>query len=240
MTVAVVTLGVLFGFNLLGLLISIPLDRNGVPASMNGQTVKRKPGTLNQRLPLILFNLLVLCASAAPPLFLFSDLFSLEAPPLWVFCLQFGLLVFLDDLWFYIVHRVIHENKTLYRVIHKKHHEAYAPVPIEYLYVHPLEWMAGGIGPAIAILLIIGVAGGMSAWTLWVWGAWRIIHELDIHSGIAARLARFVPFFAGTEHHDLHHARPTMGNYASSLTLWDRVFRTEIDLSKVKRARTGS
>lgn len=240
MTVALVTLGVLFGFNLLGLVISIPLDQNGVPAALDGQTVKRKPGTLRARLPLILFNLGLLCASAAPPLFLFSDLFSLTAPPVWVFVVQFALLVFLDDLWFYGVHRLIHENKTLYRMIHKKHHEAYAPVPIEYLYVHPLEWMAGGIGPAIAILLIIGTAGGMSAWTLWVWGAWRILHELDIHSGIAARLGRVLPLFAATEHHDLHHARPTMGNYASSLTLWDRVFGTEIDPSRVKRARTGA
>ena len=80
----------------------------------------------------------------------------------------------------------------------------------------------------------------MSAWTLWVWGAWRIIHELDIHSGISARLGRFLPLFAGTEHHDMHHARPTMGNYASSLTLWDRVFGTEIDASRVKRARAGA
>jgi sterol desaturase/sphingolipid hydroxylase (fatty acid hydroxylase superfamily) len=31
-----------------------------------------------------------------------------------------------------------------------------------------------------------------------------------------------------------------MGNYASSLTLWDRVFGTEIDPSRVKRARTGT
>ncbi len=235
MMVAVVTLCVLFGFNLLGLLLSIPLDQKGVPESFNGQTVKRKPGTLKKRLPLIIFNICLLSGSAFPPLYFFSELFTLELPPLWLFGAQFLLLVFLDDLWFYVVHRVIHESKWLYRHIHKKHHEAYAPVPIEYLYVHPLEWMAGGIGPAMAIGLIIGVGGGMSAWLLWFWGAWRIIHELDIHSGIAARVTQLVPLFAGTEHHDLHHARPTMGNYASSMKLWDKVFRTEIDRARVKR-----
>jgi sterol desaturase/sphingolipid hydroxylase (fatty acid hydroxylase superfamily) len=240
MIVAGITVAVLFGFNLLGLLISLPLDRDGVPAAYNGQFVQRRPGTLKKRLPLIVFNLGLLTVSAFPPLYFFSDLFSLEAPPIWAFALQFLVLVFFDDLWFYIVHRIIHENRFLYKHIHKKHHEAYAPVPIEYLYVHPLEWMAGGVGPAIAIMLIIGIGGGMSAWTLWVWGAWRIIHELDIHSGIAAQLTRIVPLFAGTEHHDLHHARPNMGNYASSMTLWDKVFKTEIDRAQVKRARARS
>ncbi|MEC8424412.1 MAG: sterol desaturase family protein, partial [Myxococcota bacterium] len=151
MTVALVTLCVLLGFNLLGLLVSIPLDQKGVPDTFSGQTVKRKPGTLRPRLPLILFNLCLLLGSAFPPLYFFSDLFTLALPPPWMFALQFLLLIFVDDLWFYGVHRVIHENRFLYRHIHKKHHEAYAPVPIEYLYVHPLEWMAGGIGPALAI-----------------------------------------------------------------------------------------
>jgi sterol desaturase/sphingolipid hydroxylase (fatty acid hydroxylase superfamily) len=31
-----------------------------------------------------------------------------------------------------------------------------------------------------------------------------------------------------------------MGNYASSMTLWDKVFKTEIDRAQVKRARARS
>jgi sterol desaturase/sphingolipid hydroxylase (fatty acid hydroxylase superfamily) len=235
MIVVAGTLSILVGFNLIGLALSIWLDKRGVPASMNAQIAQRKPGSLRKRAPLILFNLALLTALTGPPLFYFSSLFSLELPALSAFLLQFCVLVLFDDAWFYWVHRLIHENKWLYRKVHKKHHEAYAPVPIEYIYVHPAEWMAGSMGPAIAMAAIIGVNGGMSAWTLWLWGAWRVIHELDIHSGIAAKVSHLLPFFAGTEHHDLHHARPTMGNYASSLTVWDKLFGTENNRTKVKR-----
>ncbi len=237
MIFALITMGLLFGGNLFGLVLSLWLDRKGIPLKLDGQTVKRKPNTLPKRVPLIVFNTLLLGAVAFPSLWLFADLFSFEAPNLLVFGLHFFLLVAFDDIVFYWVHRIIHENKYLYRKIHKIHHEAYAPVPIEYLYVHPLEWMLGGLGPAIGIGLIMLMFGGMSTWTLWVWGAWRIIHELDIHSGLASRLGVHIPLFAGTEHHDLHHARPTLGNYASSLTLWDKVFGTEIPAEKRVKQR---
>lgn len=234
MTFALITLGLLFAGNAFGLLVSLWLDRKGLPQMLNGQFVPRKPNTLGKRLPLIIFNTLLLAAVAGPSLWISSSLFHFEAPHPAVFVIQFAMCVAFDDIVFYWVHRIIHENKYLYRKIHKIHHEAYAPVPIEYLYVHPLEWMLGGLGPAVAIGIIMLAFGGMSAWTLWVWGAWRILHELDIHSGLSSKLGIRIPLFAPTEHHDLHHARPTLGNYASSLTLWDKVFGTEIPLEKRK------
>jgi sterol desaturase/sphingolipid hydroxylase (fatty acid hydroxylase superfamily) len=138
------------------------------------------------------------------------------------------MLVLVDDIVFYWVHRTLHTNKTLYRLIHKKHHEAFAPVPAEYLYVHPLEWMIGSAGPVAGVALVLGIWGEMSAWTFWLWGAFRTLHELDIHSGIRSSWARAIPLYGVMEHHDRHHAKPTLGNYASTLTLWDKVFQTEI------------
>ena len=235
MTIALGTVGLLLCLNALGLVLSIPLDRYGLPKALNAQTSRRKKNTLPRRLPLIGLNLSLLVTGAFFPLWWLADLFTMDFPALPVLTVQVLLLIFLDDLWFYWIHRAIHVNKKLYRTIHKKHHEAYAPVPIEYLYVHPVEWMAGGVGPAIGLGLILLTQGEMSAWTLWIWGGWRLIHELDIHSGTTSLVARFVPLFAGTEHHDRHHARPTLGNYASSLTLWDKVFHTEINAASIKR-----
>ena len=41
-----------------------------------------------------------------------------------------------------------------FKTIHRIHHKAITPVALEYIYVHPLEWLMGYIGPFIAIYLI--------------------------------------------------------------------------------------
>lgn len=210
------------------LLLSLYIDKHGIPAGWGDQTTPRKRGTLARRLPLIGLNLSLLYGAAIPALWAFGGLFPMQAPPLWLGLLQLLLLVLADDLWFYFAHRLLHVHKELYRRIHKLHHEAFAPVPIEYIYAHPLEWMAGALGPVIVIGAILAVAGEMSAFVLVGWQAWRTLHELDIHSGLRSPLTRALPLWAGMKHHDLHHAKPTKGNYASSLTLWDRVFGTLI------------
>lgn len=214
--------------NLGGLLVSLWFDRRGLPAGWDDQTTPRKRGMLPKRLPWIALNLALLYGGALPALVWAQDLFPMRAPGALEWLTQTAILVLADDLWFYWSHRTLHVHKGLYRLIHKRHHEAYAPVPIEYIYVHPLEWMLGAVGPALIVLGILLVQGQMSAWTFVGWQIWRTVHELDIHSGIRAPITRYIPLFAGMRHHDLHHAKPTKGNYASSLTLWDRVFRTLI------------
>lgn len=211
------------------LLLSLYFDKHGIPARWADQTTPRKRGTLGRRLPLIAFNLSVLYGGALAALWAFGDLFPLRAPTLAEALLGFPLLVLADDLWFYLLHRTLHLNKELYRRIHKLHHEAFAPVPIEYIYAHPLEWMGGAIGPAIVIIALMLIFGELSAYLLVGWQAWRTLHELDIHSGLRSPLTARLPLWAGMKHHDLHHAKPTKGNYASSFTLWDQVFRTRIE-----------
>lgn len=214
--------------NLGGLLVSLRFDKHGLPAGWDHQTTPRKRGVLGKRLPWIALNLTILYGTSLPGLYLVRDLFPMEAPGLLEWIVQMSVLVLFDDLWFYFSHRTLHVHKELYRRVHKRHHEAFAPVPIEYIYVSPAEWMIGAIGPALIVAVILLVQGQMSAWTFVGWQAWRTLHELDIHSGLRAPITRFLPLFAGMRHHDMHHAKPTKGNYASSLTLWDRVFGTLI------------
>ena len=215
--------------NLPALLVSLHFDRAGLPPGWDDQTTPRKRGTLKARLPLIATNLAVLYGSAIPGLWLVQDRFPLRLPTLGEGLAQFVALVLADDLWFYFVHRKLHVDKELYRRVHKIHHEAFAPVPIEYIYVHPLEWMAGALGPVLVVLGVLVARGEMSGLLLVGWQAWRTLHELDIHSGLRSPVTRALPLWAGMKHHDLHHAKPTRGNYASSLTIWDRVFATRID-----------
>ncbi len=211
-----------------GLALSLWLDRRGLPMAWDGQAAKRKPGALKKRLPLIYGNLAMLFVLNAPVLVLVSDHFPMTVPKLGVAALQVAVLLVVDDTYFYWLHRALHRVPKLYQWIHKVHHKAYAPVPIEYIYVHPAEWLLGGVGPAIGVGLLLAVYGEMSAWTFWTWGAIRTLHELDIHSGVRAWTRGMVPLYADMTHHDLHHARPAKGNYASTFTFWDWVCRTEI------------
>jgi len=227
------------GLNGLGLLVSVAIERWGLPAGWSIQDVARKPGMLRRHLPLIAGNLTFMLVAAAFSFWQFAHCFVFERPDWGAAALTFGALVLFDDLGFYCVHRALHTNRQWYRRFHRQHHQAFAPVPIEYIHAHPVEWLSGSSFPVLFILAMVGLQGSMNAWVLLAWAAFRTLHELDIHSGTRSVLGRFLPLYGTVRMHDLHHAKPHSGNYASTLTIWDRVFGTQIpDPVATRSART--
>ena len=102
------------------------------------------------------------------------------------------------------------------------------PIPMEYIFTHPLEWFLGAIGPFIGLAVIAIFFPQINIYAFWAMSALRNLHELDIHSGVkSSKITSAIPFYGTTEHHDLHHSR-NKGNYASTFTIWDKVFGTEI------------
>ncbi len=175
---------------------------------------------------LFLINVLILMFFVFLGFYFFEDFIIDQTSSFSFFNLFFHLLVILifDDTFFYFLHRFMHENKYVYYKIHKIHHEANSPIPIDYIYVHPLEWMSGFIGPFIGILIL----GGVNIYTFWLYLIIRNLHELDIHSGIKSSfLNKTIPFAGTNEHHDKHHALRN-GNYSSTFTFWDIIFKTKI------------
>ena len=156
----------------------------------------------------------------------FGHLFTENIPFLPIFFVQLLLVILFDDLIFYTWYRYMHQNRKLYNRVHRIHHKAFAPLPIEYIYVHPLEWMVGGLGPFVGLMVVQLTWGSLSCWLLWTYLLVRNLHELDVHSGIQSPLGKIIPLYAEAEHHDMHHAKPRKGNYASTLTFWDRVLGT--------------
>jgi sterol desaturase/sphingolipid hydroxylase (fatty acid hydroxylase superfamily) len=231
---AATTLGLGVALNLLGLALSWRLDRDGLPAAFDQQVARRRLGSLPARVPLIAFNLLLMWVGGGAAMWYFAGSFPLTFPGWGRWLGELVWLLVVDDLVFYGVHRSLHEVPWLYRRIHKRHHEAFAPVPIEYLFVHPAEWMLGTLGLGLGVLGLLAAFGSVSAWSIWSWQLVRVGHELEIHSGLA--LWR-LPFFAPMSHHDLHHARPNSGNYASMFTFWDRVLGTRAQADEPRRPR---
>ena len=167
--------------------------------------------------------LITLAVSTFIPLYLFSNFFIIAVPTVSTFIVQFILYIVLDDLGFYTWHRTLHENQFLLRKIHVIHHRVRYPAPLEFIYVHPIEWMIGTIGIVVSVLLIIHIYGQANAYALWAYSIFRTLHELDIHSSTRSIIFRHVPFFGRVKHHDIHHLR-AVGNYASTFTYLDKIF----------------
>lgn len=196
------------------------------------QERRYKPDLFWKRLPLIAFNLSTLFILTIIGLYLSFPLFELHTSSFTVIALQFVLLVIVDDAYFYFFHRTLHTTPYLYRRIHKIHHRAFAPFPLEYIYVHPLEWMIGAIGIPIGLTIIYLMHGSISAYAFWAFSFWRNIHEVDIHSGLRSKIGKYFSLYGTVEHHDKHHMKNTKGNYASTFTFWDRLLGTYIETKK--------
>ena len=224
LTTLITTLSILLIINILGIIYSYLIVNNKILYSIKLQTRPHKIENFYSRVPLIIFNLFILIAVTGLGLYFFSDYIIREFRNFSWTITEVMVVLLIDDVYFYFYHRLMHENKYIYRKIHKIHHRASTPFPSEYLYTHPLEWMIGMIGPFIGITLL----GGVSIYSFWLLLIIRNVHELDIHSGLKSNfLIKYFPLSGTNEHHDLHHSILD-GNYASSFTFLDKLFNTEI------------
>lgn len=227
MTAEFVALGtalLLLGSNLFGFLYSYIVLNTSLFSKYRIQSKPYKKGLFWSRMPLFLFNLATLILLSASGAYFIFDYLDTEWPAWWVLLFQVLLAFILDDIWFYLYHRYLHENKFLLKHIHSIHHRATTPFPLEYLYAHPLEWMIGALGPVIGF---VGIAMIMpiNVYAFWLFGLLRNLHEIHIHSDLELPLLSKIPLISKTKHHDDHHSKLT-GNYSSTFSWMDRIFKT--------------
>lgn len=224
LSVALVTMGILIVSNLIGLVYSLVVLKSKVFSSYVIQDKNYRSGLFWDRMPLFLFNFILLLAVSGGGAYFLFDLLSLEFD-LFTVCWQVLLAFIFDDIWFYFYHRWLHENKFMLKHVHSIHHRATKPFPLEYLYGHPAEWMLGMIGVFIAFGIFL-LFSPINVFSFWVFGALRNLHEIHIHSDLSLPLISKLPFISTTRHHDDHHSKLN-GNYASTFHWLDRLFKTE-------------
>ncbi|CCD24759.1 sterol desaturase family protein NDAI_0D04450 [Naumovozyma dairenensis CBS 421] len=174
--------------------------------------------------------------------------FLVEAIPIWTFhpmCQKLGITIavpfpnwllmakeitlffILEDIWHYWLHRLFHYS-YFYKYIHKQHHRYAAPFGLVAEYAHPIETMSLGFGTVGMPIFYVMYTGRLHLFTLCCWITLRLFQAVDAHSGydFPWSLNKFMPFWAGAEHHDLHH-HYFIGNYASSFRWWDYYMDTE-------------
>jgi sterol desaturase/sphingolipid hydroxylase (fatty acid hydroxylase superfamily) len=224
-TVALLTMGILLFSNFIGLIYSMIVLKTVTFKPFRIQTKAYKDGVFKQRMPLFLFNFVLLLAMSGSGAYFLYDLLETEWTSTLVIGAQVLFAFVIDDVWFYFMHRMMHENKFLLKNIHSIHHRATTPFPLEYLYAHPLEWMLGMIGVVIGFLLILLIMP-INVYAFLIFGLIRNLHEIHIHSDLELPILSKIPLISKTRHHDDHHAKLN-GNYSSTFTWMDKIFKTD-------------
>lgn len=167
---------------------------------------------------------------------------SIPFPSWSVMISQISLFFVLEDMWHYWFHRLFHYG-IFYKYIHKQHHRYATPFGFAAEYAHPIEVMALGFGtvgfPIIYAYLTkyhYQQFPPLHLFTLCIWITLRLFQAVDSHSGydFPWSLNKFLPFWAGAEHHDEHH-HFFIGNYASSFRWCDALLDTECGTMAKKR-----
>ena len=143
---------------------------------------------------------------------------------LWL-VLSFFIVLFLDDMFFYWSHRVMHLPR-FYKFFHKVHHESTDPSPLTAFAFHPseavVEYFVGFILPFL-LPLNFGV--------LITWQIFSMLNNVLGHLGYEVYPKGWVKFpilkfKTASTHHNMHH-QLFNGNYALYFTWWDKWMGTE-------------
>jgi 4-alpha-methyl-delta7-sterol-4alpha-methyl oxidase len=223
--VILITAGVLLFSNSIGLFYSYLVLKTNLFSKYRIQTKNYKPGIFLERFGLYIFNLSLLILLSCFGVWMVYDFVETSFSNIWIILLQVFIVFLIDDVWFYFVHRLMHENKFLLKNIHSIHHRASTPFPMEYLYAHPFEWMTGMIGSAIGFGVVF-IFMPINVYAFWIFGIIRNLHEIHIHSDLELPILSKMPFISKTRHHDDHQSKLT-GNYASTFLWMDKIFKTE-------------
>ncbi|KAK4193861.1 fatty acid hydroxylase superfamily-domain-containing protein [Podospora australis] len=183
------------------------------------------------------------CTVELPQIWLFHPVatyfgmdYGVPFPPIWKMAMQITIFFIMEDAWHYWFHRALHYG-PLYKNIHKLHHTYSAPFGLAAEYASPIEVMLLGFGIVGSPVIWVLLTGELHLMTMYMWIILRLFQAIDAHSGydFPWSLRHWLPFWAGADHHDMHHER-FIGNYASSFRWWDYCLDTEAgDVAAKKR-----
>ena len=221
---AIKTILLLIGTNTIGLVYSLIVLKTNWFSSFQIQKKPYEKGVFSKRMPRYLLNFSILLILSGVGAYIGYPLFQQTEMAWWMIALQVFVAFVFDDVFFYFMHRWLHENKYMLKKVHAIHHRAHKPFPLEYLYAHPFEWMLGMVGAFLGFGIIL-LFMPVHIYSFWIFGALRNLHEIHIHSDLKLPGISHIPGISTSKNHDDHHAKLT-GNYASTFSWMDRLFKT--------------
>jgi sterol desaturase/sphingolipid hydroxylase (fatty acid hydroxylase superfamily) len=145
-------------------------------------------------------------------------------PSYFTFVWQLITCTILEDFFFYFSHRALH-TPFLYTRIHKKHHEYSNAISYASVYTHWVEFVICNALPLLSSLILM--QNHMHIVTYAGYAFYRVMGTYSGHSGYEFPWCphRFFAFNVEPGFHNFHHLK-NMGNYGSTLWIWDYYFRT--------------
>ena len=143
------------------------------------------------------------------------------------------LLFFVDDLAYYVFHRVSHESRLFwnFHVVHHSSEHFNLSVAVRQ------SWFGGLVTWLFytPIMLL-----GFAPWMFAITHGFNLIYQFWVHTGFVKKLGWFEYFFNTPSHHRVHHAVNAAyldKNYAGVLIIWDRIFGSFVP--EVEKPRYG-
>lgn len=195
--------------------------------------------TVNQVIRGVLFQQ-VLQAAAASFLLLLDPASQGNKPlPSMLTCVyQFLMGMFIMDTYQYFMHRLMHQNKFLYRTLHSWHHRLLVPYACGALYNHPVEGLImDTIGGGLSFIL-----SGMHPKVAVFFWCFATMKTVDDHCGLALASNPFQLFFANNaSYHDIHHQMSGLKyNFSQPFfPIWDHLCGTHMPYKLQPRVGGG-
>tara|TARA_R100001369_G_scaffold29172_4_gene52735 strand:- start:224548 stop:225309 length:762 start_codon:yes stop_codon:yes gene_type:complete len=151
---------------------------------------------------------------------------------LWYFPFSLVVVLLIHETYYYWIHRWMH-SPSIYRRVHKVHHDSLTPSPWTAFSFHPWEAVMEAL---ILPIILISIPLHFSAvvFYLMFMTISSVINHLDIEI-YSEKLQKsfFGKVFIGATHHHFHHSEFNT-NYGLYFTFWDQWMNTESDKMKDK------
>lgn len=153
-----------------------------------------------------------------------NGLIVIRVEPSWKILTDFLLLFFSMDFLMYLFHFLIHKT-MLYQLIHRLHHEATDPKPMDLFILHPVETLSFG-GMWLVLLLLLP----FNWYAILIYLTVNLVFGLIGHLGMEPLPIRWQDSWvmrglgSSTFHHDHH--RDVDHNFGFYTTIWDILFGT--------------
>jgi lathosterol oxidase len=150
---------------------------------------------------------------------------DIHAYPIWWMPLSLVIAIFLQETYYYWLHRWMH-IPVVYRLVHKWHHDSQIASPWTAFSFHPLEGFIQAIFLPVLLLFL-----PMNVWVLVIMLLIMSFSSVINHLDIEIYPKWFGKFYLtrmliGATHHSLHHKRFRY-NYGLYFSFWDQLAGTE-------------
>jgi Delta7-sterol 5-desaturase len=142
----------------------------------------------------------------------------------WYLPVSLVIFMLLQETYYYWMHRWMH-IPSIYKIVHKVHHESKIASPFTAFSFHPLEGLLQAIFLPI-LLMILPMYYYIIIVLLTIMTFSSVINHLDIEIYPKNLHTTWTKWVIGATHHSFHH-KQFKYNYGLYFTFWDKIKKTE-------------